>query len=211
MEKIIINQKAYLNSLDEVKNFISITYYYRDKMIVLPSYLYIPFFKANDYKIGSQDVSFESGGAFTGEVTASSLKDMGVKYTLVGHAETRWKGKVSEKIKKALDNGLKVILCVSDYDNIDRELKDITDYENVIISYEPVWAIGSNTTPSEEEIDKVSSYIKSKGFKRVFYGGSVNENNIERLNKIPNIDGFLIGGLTLKPDSIIKMIEVVSK
>lgn len=216
MEKIIINQKMYLNSLDEIENFIRNTYDYKDKMIVLPEYIYIPSFLANGYKVGSQNISDEESGAHTGEVSSEALADFGVKYALIGHSEVRDKydERIFDKIKLAKKNGLKVILCVGEAEGdaiikIDEQISGVDT--DVIISYEPIWSIGTNVIPSNEEIDKIASYIKSKGFKKVFYGGSVNEENIERLNRIDSLDGFLIGSCTLEPDSIIKMIEVVSK
>lgn len=216
MEKIIVNQKMYLNSLNAVEDFIRNTYDYKDKMIVLPEYIYIPSFLANGYTVGSQNISDEETGAHTGEVSSEALADFGVKYTLIGHSEVRnkYNERIFDKIKLAQKSGLKVILCVGEAEGdatikIDEQLRGVDT--DVIISYEPIWSIGTNNIPSDEEIDKIAGYIKSKGFKKVFYGGSVNEENIERLNRISSLDGFLIGSCTLKTDSIIKMIEVVSK
>jgi len=216
MEKIIINQKMHLNTLEEINNFIRYTYYYRKKMIVLPEYIYIPLFIANDYTVGSQNISDEAFGAHTGEVSSKALADIGVKYTLIGHSELRnkYNENIDKKIKLAKKNGLKVILCIGEEEGnpiqkIEKQLENID--KDVIISYEPIWSIGTNNIPSNEEIDKIVKYIKSKGFSKVFYGGSVNEDNIEKLNEISSLDGFLIGSCTLKPDSILNMIEVVSK
>lgn len=220
MEKIIIiNQKAYLNTVEEVQNFIEKTKKYKDKIIVLPSDIYIKIFKENGYIVGSQNISDSSFGAHTGETTATSVKDMGGKYALIGHSEIREKyqddKRIISKIQRAKENKLKIILCVgeknsSPLETIDRQLENISPEEDIYISYEPVWAIDSNNTPTKEEVEKIVKHIKEKGFKKVLYGGSVNEESIKYLN-IPSIDGFLIGGCTLKPNSIEKMIEVISK
>ncbi|MBR3898396.1 MAG: triosephosphate isomerase [Bacilli bacterium] len=221
MEKrIVVNQKLYLNTLEENDKFIKLLNDYKDKFIVIPSTIYIPFYIRNNFITGSQNISDETDSPHTGEISPKSLSDLSVKYVLIGHAEIREKYKdenirIKKKIENALNNNLKVILCVGEKEKgklelIDEELEEI-DNKDIIISYEPVWAIGSNETPSNSDIKMVASHIKEKGFKEVYYGGSVNEDNIESLSKIDNIDGFLIGSCSLKPNSIIKMIEVVSK
>lgn len=223
MEKmIIINQKMYINSLDKVYNFIKMFDNYKKRIVVIPSYIYIKEYIQNNFIVGSQNVSDETFGAYTGEVSAQSLKNIGVSYTLIGHSEVRQKYKdendrIVKKIKNSLNNDLKVILCIGEskkerddnktFQVIDKYLLDID--RNVIISYEPIWSIGTNIIPSNEEIAMIVNYIKEKGFKTVLYGGSVNEDNIKKLNKIDVLDGFLIAGAVNNPESIIKMIEVV--
>ncbi len=220
MEKIIIiNQKTYLNSLEEVNNFIENTKEFKDKIIVLPSDIYIKTFKENGYTIGSQNISDSPHGAHTGDTTAESVKDIGGKYTLIGHSEIREKYKddkrVLDKIKRAKENNLKIILCVGEKEKnaieiVDRQLENITPDENIYVSYEPIWSIGTNKIPSKETIENIVKHIKNKGFKKVLYGGSVNEKSVKELNSIESLDGFLVGGCTLKPNSIRKMIEVIS-
>lgn len=222
MEKmIVVNQKMYLNTLEDVHFFQDKLKDYKDKFVVIPSDVYIPFYIRNNFITGAQNISDEIDCPHTGETSPESLKDLNVKYVLIGHAEIREKyieenKKIKKKIDNALKQNLKVILCVGErkknkLEIIDKQLDGIIPNDNIIISYEPVWAIGSYETPSNNDIIKIISRIKSKGHKKIFYGGSVNEKNIEILNQIENLDGFLIGSCTLKPDSIIKMIEVVSK
>ena len=219
MEKIIvINQKMYFNSLSEITKFQDDLNIYKDKIIVLPSYLYIENFISKGYKVGSQNVSDEISGAHTGEVSAESLKDLGVLYTLIGHKEVREKYSedIQKKINLALQKNLKVILCIGENKgedpkkHIKSELENLNLNQNVIISYEPNWAIGSNITPSVNDIEDISNYIKSLTGLKVLYGGSVNEENINDLSKL-NLDGFLIGSKSKDSSSLKKIIEVSLK
>lgn len=226
MEKIIIaNQKMYLNSLDEIKKFQNDLINYKDKFIVAPSYIYLENFVNKGFQVASQNISDKSVGAHTGEVSAKALKDLKVKYTLVGHAELRKKFKeknlIPKKIENALENGLTVILCIGEtkdekkdgktFEVIKKKLKNIKPNNNLIISYEPIWSIGNNKIPNDEDLEKIVNYIKSLGHNKVLYGGSVSTENIQHLNKIKNIDGFLIGSSAIKASNLIKIIEVVSK
>lgn len=223
MEKLILNQKAYFYNIDNLKKYIEQLYNYKDKFIVVPSFIHIPYFLEKGFTVGCQNVSDEKNGSHTGEVSAKSLSELGVKYALIGHSEIRDKFKednltIKNKIKKSIENDLKVILCVGESSDdrekvktikvIDEMLEDIP--LDVIISYEPIWAIGNDIIPSSEEVKFIIQYIKSKGFKKVFYGGSVNERTISILKKVKEIDGFLIGSASKSYESVIKMIEVLS-
>jgi len=173
---------------------------------------------------GSQDCSQFSLGAYTGDISASMIKELGCKYVLIGHSERRTiynesNTILAKKIQNAFLNNLKVIFCVgenlNDYKSlktkkiINFQLTNIfnkgVNFKNLIIAYEPVWAIGSNKTPSLEEIEKVHEYIKSLFYKKykvenicVIYGGSVNLNNSKAIFSVSNVDGGLIGGASLK-------------
>lgn len=183
-----------------------------DNVIICPSSLFIPYFLNHKYEVGVQDVSMYDLGSHTGEISALQAKDMGVSYTLIGHSERRNKEtdeEINKKIKKALENGLKVILCIGENKDEDKEeklkiqllndLKEVTNLENVIIAYEPIWCIGTGITPSNEQIEDTINFIQSiiyDNFKysvKVLYGGSVDRNNINTLKKIDNVAGFLIG------------------
>ena len=225
MEKMIFaNQKMYLNSLDEIAKFQSEMRNYKDKFVVIPSNIYIQSFISKNFVVGAQNISSESEGAYTGQTSAKSLKDLNVKYVMIGHYEVRKqesKNDIQKKIDEALKNKLKVILCVGETirekvngktkEVIKKELENLNISENVIISYEPVWAIASNMTPTNEEIEDIAEYIKTLKKVKVLYGGSVSPENIEVLNKIPNIDGFLLGSKALKSSNLKKIIEVVLK
>ncbi len=186
--------------------------------------------KGSNIKIGAQNVHFEEKGAFTGEIAADMLLEIGAEYVIIGHSERRqYFGETNETVNKrvlaALKAGLKVILCVGEV--LEEREQDITaeivslqtkiallgvDEEmmkNVIIAYEPVWAIGTGKTATAEQADEVCGIIRNvleaKYGKTVAeattiqYGGSMNAaNSAELLSKV-NVDGGLIGGASLKP------------
>ena len=185
--------------------------------------------KGSNIKIGAQNVHFEEKGAFTGEIAADMLLEIGAEYVIIGHSERRqYFGETDETVNKrvlaALKAGLKVILCVGEV--LDEREQDITaeivslqtkiallgvDEEmmkNVIIAYEPVWAIGTGKTATADQADEVCGIIRNvieaKYGKTVAeattiqYGGSMNAaNSAELLSKV-NVDGGLIGGASLK-------------
>ena len=186
--------------------------------------------KGTIIKLGAQNVHFEEKGAYTGEISANMLKDCGVQYVIVGHSERReYFGETDETVNKrakaALNAGLTAIICVGEKlwerecgitaEVVSRQVKlalyDIPEeqMQNVIIAYEPVWAIGTGKTATNEQADEVCGIIRSvvsvKYGKQVAkqlivqYGGSMNAKNAEGLLAMENIDGGLIGGASLKP------------
>ena len=227
MTKLVLaNLKMYLNNNIDTQNYLNDLKQEKDKFIVFPPIIYLDRFIQNGFITGIQNISFHKEGAHTGEVSALSATDLGAKYVLLGHSEIRQKGEsdelINQKIKIALNHNLKVILCVGENleaynqnqtkeiinNQISKALKNID--EEIMISYEPVWAIGTSKTPTNNEIEDVVSYIKSLfNYKiKVLYGGSVSEKNIETLNQINNLDGFLIGYAATIPSSLKKIIEV---
>jgi triosephosphate isomerase (TIM) len=181
--------------------------------------------------LAAQNISASNDGAFTGEISAKALKDFGINWSIVGHSERRAKyGEtnqiVSEKIKRCQENGIKPILCVGEtkderqqgktLDIIFEQLKDIKDnqlnWSEMVIAYEPVWAIGTGLTASPQQAQEVHNEIRSwlrtnlKDLNNVdqkmqiLYGGSVTEKNADELIKEKDIDGFLVGGASLKPE-----------
>ena len=185
--------------------------------------------KGTNIKVGAQNCHFEKSGAFTGEVSADMLAEMGVEYVVLGHSERRqYFGEtdvtVNKRVKAALASGLKVILCVGELleqreQGVTEEivgmqtkiaLQGVTDEElkNVIIAYEPVWAIGTGKTATAEQANEVCKYIRSVIADLysmadacefvIQYGGSMNAKNAEELINQPDVDGGLIGGASLK-------------
>ena len=234
MKKIIIgNQKTYLNA-DEVINFIKNTNS-REDVIICPSYPFIGLY-LNDskYTVGAQNVSEKKNGSTTGEVSASQLRTLNVKYSIVGHSERRamfneTSPMLVNKIERLFEESLKVILCVGEsleireagntkefvgnqlvevFDNIDK-----SKINDIIIAYEPIWAIGTGLTPTNEEIEEVTNYIKNllrekyNADLKVLYGGSVSAKNVDELNKIDVVDGYLIGGASTKVDEFNYIME----
>lgn len=228
MKYVIGNQKTYLSYEDAVKfSKISNKSTENVKVIVCPSMPYLSLFINNNNEIGSQDVAYQDIKATTGEVTISQLKSMNISYSIVGHSERREYQQesnklISKKVKLLLDNDMIPILCVGetkeereakkDKEVILKELievandQDITKLSKIIIAYEPIWSIGTGLIPTKEEINDTITYIK-KVMKdnyqvnvNVLYGGSVNAKNVEELNSIDVVDGYLIGGASTKEE-----------
>lgn len=180
-------------------------------------------------KLGAQNVHFAPSGAFTGELSVDMLKESGVEYVIIGHSERRqYFGETDESVNKrvtaALEGGLKVILCVGELleereagktlevvENQTRKALEgvpASALENLIIAYEPVWAIGTGKVATTEQADEVCGiirgiiadlYSKEEAEKFIIqYGGSMNAKNAAELLAMPNIDGGLIGGASLK-------------
>ena len=215
----------YLNKFKDINN---------KNLIICPSYIYIPYFLNYNFSVGSQNVCIDLDGNYTGEISASQLKSIGVSYTIIGHSERREKLKetdidINKKIKSSLNSKLKVILCVGESleqlalhkreSVIKRQIKnafiDIKDISQVIIAYEPIWSVGTNKIPPKEEIEKTITYIKELVYDlyktkiKVIYGGSINEKNIDHIKSINNIDGFLIGSASINPDQFIKIVNKI--
>ena len=186
--------------------------------------------KGSNIGVGAENCHFEASGAFTGEISAPMLKEMGVQYVIIGHSERRtYFGETDVTVNKrtlaALSNGLKVILCVGEYleqreQGVTKELVAMQtkialggvsaeQMKNVIIAYEPVWAIGTGKTATAEQAQEVCEGIRAVIRKiygarparavSILYGGSMNAKNAAELLAQPDIDGGLIGGASLKP------------
>jgi triosephosphate isomerase len=189
-------------------------------------------------KLGAQNMHFEDSGAFTGEISASMLKSVGCEYVILGHSERRTifgedDELINKKIKKALAEGLKPIFCVGELleeretgitnDVIKKQvllgLAGITEAEmkNIIIAYEPVWAIGTGKTASPRQAQEVHEFIRDlieidysleiANDLVIQYGGSVKPDNAKELLSQKDIDGALVGGACLKADSFMGIIK----
>ncbi len=185
--------------------------------------------EGSNIEIGAENMHWAKSGAFTGEISADMLKDYGVKYVIIGHSERRqYFGETDETVNKrtlaALEAGLTPIVCVGELleerENgkteavLDRQLKvglnGIEDITKIVIAYEPVWAIGTGKTATDEQAQETIAYIRKK-IGELFcpkcaekiiiqYGGSMNAGNCKGLMAQPDIDGGLIGGASLKTD-----------
>jgi triosephosphate isomerase (TIM) len=173
--------------------------------------------KNTSIKLGAQDIHFEEEGAFTGEVSASMLKDF-CEYVITGHSERRHffnetDELINKKIKTALENNLKPILCIGETleqrENnktmkiIENQLKTCLKNikEAVVIAYEPVWAIGTGKNATPGQAEEVHKFIRSLYDVRIIYGGSMKPENSKELLSMPNIDGGLVGGASLDAKS----------
>ncbi len=189
-------------------------------------------------KLGAQNVYHEDNGAYTGEVSPQMLKSVGCEYVIIGHSERRTIFKesnetINKKIKKALEQGLNVIFCIGE--TLDEREKNITNdvikkqvieglqeideksIANMIVAYEPVWAIGTGKTATPQQAQDVHNFIRKLIADKystsvandltIQYGGSVKPDNAKELLSQPDIDGALVGGACLKADSFIDIIK----
>jgi triosephosphate isomerase len=178
--------------------------------------------------LGAQNVHWEENGAYTGEISAPMLTEIGVRYVIVGHSERRQlfgetDVSVNLRLKAAQKHGLTPILCVGETKQqrdagetesiISAQLtEDLVDINqtNLIIAYEPIWAIGTGDTCKTKEANRVIGLIRSQltnPLVPIQYGGSVNPNNIDEIMAEPEIDGALVGGASLKADSFARIVN----
>ena len=238
----IANWKMYgnLSSINTVKNVINLskkTKFKKIKIIYCPPYTLLrPLIKKlrkSKIQVGAQNCHTDNEfGAYTGSVNAKMIKSVGGKFVIIGHSENRLEGdtnkKINLKIKSSLKENLKVIFCIGENlkekrnkktnkilkSQIINGLKNVKNLNNIIVAYEPIWAIGTGIIPKSNDLDKQVKTIKkilNKRFKsknsKVLYGGSVNSKNISDLRQISSLDGFLIGGASQKSKNFIDIIK----
>lgn len=201
----------------------------QDTMILCPNHLNINSYSSKKCHLGAQNVSRTGNGAYTGEISSEQLKSYNVEYCIIGHSERRQYQKESledihEKLLKLIENQITPILCIGESleernnNKVEEVLKKelltavegLTDAEKekIIIAYEPIWSIGTGIIPTNEQIKEVFHLIKTLLPNiKVLYGGSANEENIDVFREIKEIDGYLLGGLSLKPEKLKIFIE----
>ena len=193
-------------------------------------------------KVGAENCHWAKSGAFTGEISADMLKEMNVEYVIIGHSERRqYFGEtdetVNQRTKAALESGLKVILCVGELlaereqgitedvikNQLVKDLADLSadDMKNIIIAYEPVWAIGTGKTATAEQANEVNGFIRATvadlynkdvaDALTIQYGGSMNAGNADELLSKEHVDGGLIGGASLKATDFSVIVKAGSK
>ena len=192
--------------------------------------------KGSKIKLGAENVAWADSGAFTGEISAEMLKEIGVEYVIIGHSERRqYFGEtdksVNMRLMQALKNDLKPIVCVGETleereknktkkvlkKQVLEGLAGVADFTNVVIAYEPVWAIGTGKTATAEDANKTIGYIRSLVKKtwgaevakslRIQYGGSMKPSNAKELMAMRHIDGGLIGGAALKAQDFASIVN----
>ncbi len=198
--------------------------------LICPPFPYLLDIKYDILALGAQDCSAHASGAYTGEVSASMIKDCGGSYVILGHSERRqYHGETNDliaaKAKAALDAGLIAIICVGETQNqreagqeeaivgtqLIESLPENAGAQNIVIAYEPVWAIGTGVTASSDDVAKMHGFIRSKLEEkipdadkvRILYGGSMKPDNASELLSTPNVDGGLIGGASLKAEQFV--------
>ena len=179
----------------------------------------------SNFSIGAQNAYPAVSGSFTGEIGTSQLDEFEIKTILIGHSERRHiLGETQNKIAKKYDFykelGYKIIYCIGEplevkNKGLDQTLEYIyeqfneidTKYENLILAYEPVWAIGTGVTATNDDIENIHRAIKEKFPKPLLYGGSVKVENVREICQIPNVDGALIGTASWKTEDFIQILE----
>ncbi len=189
-------------------------------------------------KLGAQNVFYEDRGAFTGEISCEMLNDLGVEYVIVGHSERReilkeTDEEINKKVKKLLEYNLKPILCCGETfeeresnnhftkvkNQIIADLKDVSAEEmtEIVIAYEPIWAIGTGVSASSQDAEDMCAFIRNTideiygkevaNSVRIQYGGSVKPETIKEIMAMPNIDGALVGGASLKAEDFSALVN----
>ena len=198
--------------------------------------------QGDNLRIGAQNMHFLDEGAYTGEVSGLMLKSIGVSYVVIGHSERRamfneTDEAINKKLHKAFEVGLTPILCVGESleqreggqteehlkNQVEKDLAGLTtdQVKELVIAYEPIWAIGTGKTATSQIADETCGFIRQTVAKlygeevseaiRIQYGGSVKTSNIDELMSMPNIDGALIGGASLKADDFITLVNAAIK
>jgi triosephosphate isomerase (TIM) len=208
-------------------------------VLVCPPFVYLwetaRLLKSTQIALGGQSVCAESMGAFTGEVSAAMLKDIGCQFVIVGHSERRAIYKeddalVARKFVAVQAQGLMPILCVGEtlderehqrtFEVVARQLAAVVDvagispFQSAIVAYEPVWAIGTGKNATAEQAQEVHAFIRGElakrdgriaGATRILYGGSVKAANAAEIFAMPDVDGGLVGGASLKAEEFLKI------
>jgi triosephosphate isomerase len=196
--------------------------------------------KKSSVALGAQNCASEASGAYTGEVSADMIKSAGAQYVIIGHSERRTyyqenDALLNRKTTLALKSALKVIFCCGEvkeeresgkhFDVVRRQLQDglfslaVTDMENIVIAYEPVWAIGTGLTATPEQAQEMHKYIRVLVNEKygkdcaeqltILYGGSCKPSNAAEIFSKPDVDGGLIGGASLKKEDFVAIVEAI--
>jgi len=201
-------------------------------VVICPTAIHLDYLSKNKngFYVGAQNVSEHEEGAYTGEISVRSLIETNVDFCIVGHSERRqiFKEKdqdINLKSERLIANNVIPIICIGE--TLEQKEKGITNtvleeqlmnsipssstFENTIIAYEPVWAIGTGLTPTIDEIDETHRFIRSHNDKfnkyKILYGGSVKASNAKEITHLANVDGALIGGASLKSEEFTKIIQ----
>ena len=196
--------------------------------------------KSNKYNLGAQNCYFEDSGAYTGEISVQMLIDCGVKYVILGHSERRSifiedDVSIGKKVKKVLDVGMTPILCIGETieqlnkgltkETVSAQLNEglnrVNSLKNIVIAYEPVWAIGTGLNASADKVSEIHLFIRNmlsdisnkedSNLIPILYGGSVNSDNAEGLIGVNDVNGFLIGGASLDVEKFVDIINIVDQ
>ncbi len=239
MGKIIAANWKMNMSFSEIDNFFHFFSKEKDlpsdrEIFIAPPFVYIQYVKETikrynlNFRFGAQNCFYEDKGAFTGEISVNMLNDLDVDFVIIGHSERRNIFKenneiLNKKVKKVLSSNLECIFCIGEKleeredgktfsvleIQLKEGLKDIENLENLIIAYEPVWAIGTGKNAEKEQIEEAHTFIRSFLNKDIpiLYGGSVKPENISEILDCKNVNGVLVGGASLVAEKFYKIIK----
>ncbi len=224
-----------------LKNLLSMKLSKNVEKIIFPPYtsidIAVNILKSSDIQVGAQNLSEFEEGAYTGEISAKMIVDLKATHVIIGHSERRTlfsedDKKINNKVKTALKEGLKVILCFGEpqeirdaqeqesyvKEQLQKSLEDVQiNAENLVIAYEPIWAIGTGNTCDPRDAEAMCKFIRCiiaelsdkeiADKTRILYGGSVKPDNIKEIIDRENIDGVLVGGASLKSEDFSKIIN----
>jgi triosephosphate isomerase len=202
--------------------------------VLCPPYPYLHLVAKGALKLAAQDCATEKEGAYTGEVSAQMLRDIGCEYVIVGHSERRQHyeeddAMIAAKAAIALQVGIVPIVCIGESEQerfqnktlkvLERQLASILPLaEGMVIAYEPVWAIGTGRVPTLEQIEEAHNFIHAQLSKtardtapHVLYGGSVKPTNIREILALKGVDGALIGSASLEAESFVTMLQAAAE
>lgn len=239
MKYLICNLKAHKTYYDMLlyKEAIKNLDTKKIELIIAPSTPYLSLFKKDNITLCSQDISLNNELYLTGDTNIEALKSLGVEYAIIGHYERRKyynenKKQILAKIKTALENNIKVIYCIGEtreelerkveYQVLERDIACILnhipqeEFKNIIIAYEPNYLIGTNTTYNVMKIEEMINFIKNivQSYYhteiKVVFGGNINPDNINKINHIASLDGYILGNASLNPINIKTIIDNIN-
>lgn len=247
MRKVYIAGNWKMNLIDDIDNVKKVSEKVNDdvEIVVFPPFTHLlkykNILKETKIKVGAQNVFYEDKGAYTGEISYKFLEEFGCEYVILGHSERRNLFKeddhfISLKLKKILTTNIKPILCVGEKEEdrslnkqkivVENQLKIClggieNNFKNIIIAYEPVWAIGTGKNASPFDAQEMHSFIREQlsflfgkniSYEiSILYGGSVTDENVKDLFREDDVDGVLVGGASLKGEKFARIIEIVNK
>lgn len=218
-------RKSTASFINEVNDYLK-SNEIKNEVYVFPTSTSLDLFDTvSTFSIGAQNAYATVAGSFTGEIGTTQLDEFEIKTILIGHSERRHilgetQNKIAKKYEFYKELGYKIIYCIGEplevkNEGLPKTLEYIyeqfdgidTNYENLILAYEPVWAIGTGVTATNEDIKNIHNAIKEKISKPLLYGGSVKVENVREICQIPNVDGVLIGTASWKKEDFIQILE----